>query len=158
MEEVTIEVTNVEEPGTVTLSTLQPQVGVVIMATLTDPDDPTNTDGTISESDATWQWYRGNIEIVGATTASYTPTAGDVGSILRATAMYDDGEGEDKTAQEDSAHAVRQAPASNVPPSFPDQDLNVNGDSDEIRQGKWRRTRPRARMWALPLQPVIPTY
>ena len=26
-EEVTIEVTNVEEPGTVTLSTLQPQVG-----------------------------------------------------------------------------------------------------------------------------------
>ena len=38
MEQVTIEVTNVEEPGTVTLSTLQPQVGVPITATLTDPD------------------------------------------------------------------------------------------------------------------------
>ena len=37
-EEVTIQVTNVEEPGTVTLSTLQPQVDVVIMATLDDPD------------------------------------------------------------------------------------------------------------------------
>ena len=37
-EELTIEVTNVEEPGTVTLSTLQPQVGVAITATLDDPD------------------------------------------------------------------------------------------------------------------------
>ena len=34
-EEVTIEITNVEEPGTVMLSTLQPQVEVgIIMATL----------------------------------------------------------------------------------------------------------------------------
>ena len=31
--------------------------------------------------------------------SSYTPTTGDVGSVLRATAMYDDGEDEDKTAQ-----------------------------------------------------------
>ena len=41
MEEVTIEVTNVDEPGTVTLSTLQPQLGVAIMATLADPDGVT---------------------------------------------------------------------------------------------------------------------
>ena len=34
---MTIEVTNVEEPGTVTLSTLQPQVGVAIVATLGRP-------------------------------------------------------------------------------------------------------------------------
>ena len=123
-EEVNIEVTNVEEPGTVMLSTLQPQVGVAITATLTDPDNATA--GTV-----TWQWYRGNSEIVGATDgagalmSSYTPTTGDVGSVLRATAMYDDGEDEDKTAQEDSAHAVRQAPESNIPPTFPDQDLVV---------------------------------
>ena len=39
MEPVTIEITNVEEPGTITLSTLQPQVGVAITATLTDPDE-----------------------------------------------------------------------------------------------------------------------
>ena len=58
--------------------------------------------------------------------SSYTPTTGDVGSVLRATAMYDDGEDEDKTAQEDSAHAVRQAPESNIPPTFPDQDLTQN--------------------------------
>ena len=125
-EVVTIEVTNVEEPGTVMLSTLQPQVGVVTTATLTDPDNAT-------ETTVTWQWYRGNSEIVGATDgagmlmSSYTPTTGDVGSVLRATAMYDDGEDEDKTAQEDSAHAVRQAPESNIPPTFPDQDLEDTG-------------------------------
>ena len=90
MEELTIEVTNVEEPGTVMLSTLQPQVDVAITATLTDPD-------TFGEGDAmlpsiSWQWYRGNSEIVGATNtgmieSSYTPTTGDVGSVLRATAI-----------------------------------------------------------------------
>ena len=125
-EAVMIKVTNVEEPGTVTLSTLQPQVGVAITAILTDPDNATNTT-------VTWQWYRGNSEIVGATDGAgafmspYTPTTGDVGSVLRATAMYDDGEDEDKTAQEDSAHAVRQAPESNIPPTFPDQDLEDVG-------------------------------
>ena len=36
---VTVEVTNVEEAGTVMLSTLQPQVGVGITATLTDLTD-----------------------------------------------------------------------------------------------------------------------
>ena len=126
-EELTIEVTNVEEPGTVMLSTLQPQVGVAITATLTDPDG--HRDAKLPT--VTWQWYRGNSEIVGATDgagmimSSYTPTTGDVGSVLRATAMYDDGEDEDKTAQEDSAHAVRQAPESNIPPTFPDQDLEM---------------------------------
>ena len=126
MESVTIEVTNVEEAGTVTLSTLQPQVGVAIMATLADPD-------AAKADTVTWQWYRGNSEIVGATDgadtimSSYTPTTGDVGSVLRATAMYDDGEDEDKTAQEDSAHAVRQAPEVNIPPTFPDQDLATGG-------------------------------
>ena len=126
-ETVTVEVTNVEEPGTVMLSTLQPQVGVAITATLTDPDTIEGTDLPT----VTWQWYRGNSEIVGATDgagelmSSYTPTTGDVGSVLRATAMYDDGEDDDKTAQEDSAHAVRQAPESNIPPTFPDQDLDT---------------------------------
>ena len=128
-EELMIKVTNVEEPGTVMMSTLQPQVGVAITATLTDPDTIEGTDLTA----VTWQWYRGNSEIVGATDgpgalmSSYTPTTGDVGSVLRATAMYDDGEDEDKTAQEDSAYAVRQAPESNIPPTFPDQNLTQDG-------------------------------
>jgi serralysin len=144
-EELTIEVTNVEEPGTVTLSTLQPQVGVAITATLTDPDNATATT-------VTWQWYRGNSEIVGATDgagalmSSYTPTTGDVGSVLRATAMYDDGEDEDKTAQEDSAHAVRQAPESNIPPTFPDQDLEAQNVQTAQTRTVAENTRLRARI------------
>ena len=35
-EEVTVSVTNVDEPGTITLSSLQPQAGVMLTATLTD--------------------------------------------------------------------------------------------------------------------------
>ena len=80
-----------------------------------------------------WQWYRGSSPITGAvdgassTTSTYSPTTGDVGSRLRARAMYDDGEDEDKTAQEDSANGVRRAPTSNTDPVFPDQDLNAPG-------------------------------
>ena len=48
-----IEVTNVEEPGTVTLSTLQPQVGVAITATLTDPDNATGPPSPGSGTGAT---------------------------------------------------------------------------------------------------------
>ena len=120
-EEVTIEVTNVEEPGTVTLNRLQPQVGVAITATLTDPDNI----GADNLASISWQWYRGNTPIAGGTngagaiTSVYTPAAGDIGSVLRATAMYDDAEGDDRTAEGDSAHAAREAPASNVPPTFP---------------------------------------
>ena len=49
---VTIEVTNVNEPGTVTLSTLQPQVERPITATLDDPDGR-------MRAPISWQWYQG---------------------------------------------------------------------------------------------------
>ena len=117
---VTIDVTNVDEPGTVTLSTLQPQLGEAITATLADPDNATDT--TIS-----WQWYRGTRAITNATdpqatlTTTYTPVAGDGGSRLRATASYNDGEGTDKTAQADSYRSIRNAPSTNTPPLFPVQ-------------------------------------
>ncbi|MDE0138764.1 MAG: cadherin domain-containing protein [bacterium] len=88
---VTITVTNVDEAGTVTLSTNQPQAPRQMSATLTDPD------GAISG--VTWQWSRaGGGDITGATSSSYTPVAGDIGSKLRATATYTDGHGADKTA------------------------------------------------------------
>ena len=127
---VTIEITNVDERGTVTLSTLQPQVAVEITATLSDPD--TATVGTV-----TWQWYRGSSPIAdaadgaGTITSDYTPDAGDVGSVLRATAMYDDAESEDKTARVDSYRSVRSAPAANTDPAFPDQNLGTTGNQTE---------------------------
>ena len=133
--DVTIEVTNVEEPGTVTLDTLQPQVDRVITAILTDPDT------IVAAGTVTWQWYRGSSPIasanggVGTINSSYTPTTGDLGSVLRATAMYDDDEGEDKTASKNSYRNIRSAPATNNAPTFPDQDFNMDG----VQTGQTRK-------------------
>ena len=115
---VTVEVTDVDEDGTVTLSTLQPQVDEEIMATLADPDN-------VTANTVAWQWYRGNSPITDATlgadtlTSSYTPAVGDVGNVLRARAMYDDGEDDDKTAEGNSYRSVRSAPQTNIEPVFP---------------------------------------
>ena len=120
---VTITVTNIDEPGTVTLSSAQPRVYAAFTATLTDPD------GSIS--DVTWQWESSSdgstywTAIGGATAATYTPAAGYAGNYLRATASYTDGEGPGKSAQEASAHAVRRPPASNRAPEFPSSETGV---------------------------------
>ena len=53
--DVTVTVTNVEETGTVTFSTLQPRVGVELTATLADAD--------LGITDLTWQWSIGNTDI-----------------------------------------------------------------------------------------------
>ena len=53
-EKVMVEVTNVEEPGKVTLSALRPQSATRFTATLTDPDGPT---GPITTG-VTWQWAK----------------------------------------------------------------------------------------------------
>ena len=120
-EDVEIEVTNVDEAGTVMLTTLQPQVEVELTATLVDSDV---VDGIV-----TWMWFRGNDIIAGAIGDTYTPMAGDVGSILKAKATYRDGEDteNDKNAEAASVHAVRAKPATNIAPTFPDQDLTMTG-------------------------------
>ena len=94
--DVTVTVTNVDEAGTLTLSTVQPRVGVPLTATLTD------IDGAVS--DVTWTWERGtgssvgNPETIeGADSATYTPTDDDAGDYLRATATsYTDPQGSDQ--------------------------------------------------------------
>ena len=114
--EVTIEVTNVDEPGTVTLSILQPQVGVELTATLSDSDVVSGT--------PTWMWFRGSSAIANATNAAYTPVTGDVGSKLKAKATYKDAEDaeDDKNAEGSSARSVRSVPTSgNILPVFPTQ-------------------------------------
>ena len=84
---VTINVTNVNETGTVTLSTDNPQVSVEITASVTDPDGVTNL---------TWQWQTAQViagpynDITGATNAAYTPQPADVNKFLRAFASYSD--------------------------------------------------------------------
>ena len=102
--DVSVTVTNVDEAGTVTLDSTQPQVGTALTASLTDPD------GTVSGE--SWQWSSSSDQnawanIVGATLASYTPVSGDVGNYLRATVSYTDGHGDSKSAQADAADAVQ---------------------------------------------------
>ena len=114
--DVTITVTNVEEPGTVTLSSTQPIVGTLLTATLTDPDDVSGS--------VTWSWESSpNMSswgpINGADTDAYEPVTADVGNYLRATASYDDALGSGKSAQVVSANRVRAAPTgTNALPQF----------------------------------------
>ena len=108
-----VTVTNVEEAGTVSISgTLSG--GEEITASLTDPD------GT--PSSVRWRWARGNTatgtfaNISGATAATYTLVADDVGKYLRATASYTDPEGSGKSAN----RVTGQVGAGNSEPTFDD--------------------------------------
>ena len=116
---VTINVVNVDEPGRVTLlpttpTTPPPVVGVELTANLSDPDG--NVAGVI------WQWASstdrstGWTDISGATSASYTTVAEDVGKHLRATATYTDGEGPGKSAQAVLENTVDSLPQPEVVP------------------------------------------
>ena len=127
---VTVEVTDVDEDGSVSLSTLQPQVGVELTATLTDQDARSGNDPIIN---STWKWEQSPamdgpwIVIVGATAAAYDPVAGVVAKYLRATVTYTDEHGADKTAMAVSAHAVRAEPAgTNSSPVFPGESTARN--------------------------------
>ena len=113
---VAINIQNVEEPGTVTLSAVQPQEGTSLETILEDDDEPTGI---------TWQWYRTSSRssigtaITNAASNSYTPDADDVGSYLRVVASYNDGFDTDNTAVAVSANRVQQAPPAPEPPVFP---------------------------------------
>ena len=77
MRDVTITITNVNEAGTVTLSSEQPKVGIALTATLEDPD------GVVADS-VKWTWHNGAVpsddnDISMATSDTYTPKMADVG-------------------------------------------------------------------------------
>ena len=111
---VTINLTNVDEAGTVTLPATFVG-GTEATASVTDPD------GTVSGE--SWRWARGDTatgsfsNIGGATSASYEPVAADVGKYLRATVTYTDPEGSGKTARAVSSSTVG---GSNAEPTFDD--------------------------------------
>ncbi len=128
---VTVEVTNVNETGTVTLvGTLSdgssaapagtpPQylVGAVLTATAKDGDikQPTQTftDSTATGvSGVTWRWYRGGTEITGtdAQDNTYTLQSADDGHRIRAVAYYIvDGNTNQEMAQETTDYPVLAA-------------------------------------------------
>ena len=139
---ITVVVTNVNEPGKVVLSSIQPAVGTPLTATVTDPDgDVTNV---------IYQWTSGPTEatadaedIDDATSATYTPTAGDpadeddtgdIGNFLRVKVFYNDPQGPDDTDTADtiedqrdvevvSKNAVRELPETNAAPVFTERSV-----------------------------------
>ena len=120
--DVTVEVTNVNEGGTVTLSARRPQTDIAFTAAVTDPDD-----GVVDEK---WQWSKASSkngfyrDIAMATAATYPPKDADAGSYLRATVTYEDAEGEGKSAMMESEFPSQRITGDNKPPKFADdQDL-----------------------------------
>ena len=135
-----------------------------LTATLTDPDGvadntpPITTQQTDLTTSATWKWERsrngrtGWTEIEVVTDSNdcnnnpdanvYIPVEDDEGYFLRATASYDDGEGEDKTAEMVSYLAVRPIPYSNNTPVFRDAEGMEMASDGEERCGELRGRRP----------------
>ena len=111
-EKVTVMVTDVDEPGIVTLLSVQPQVSIGLTAMLTDDDATTTQIGA-----AKWKWEHASTAngpwtpILTAKTSVYMPI-GVEDKYLRVTATYTDGHGSGKTAQAVSA-------ANNAAPVFP---------------------------------------
>ena len=110
--DVTVNVTDVDEAGSVSLNSAQPQVGTELTATLNDED------AGVSNTAWRWAWSSDGVSnwnnIASATSASYTPVDADLNQYLRATATYDDTHGTGKSVQAISTNAVQAAPVSRI--------------------------------------------
>ena len=100
---VTVNVTNVDEPGMVEVPVSEPRVGQLLTATVSDQDGGV---GSIE-----WKWERrpsggDRTPIPGATTRSYTPAREDNGHDLRVTAICRDGHGPGKAETYQFAESV----------------------------------------------------
>ena len=159
-EAVEVEVTNVDEDGTVKLSALQPASSVPFTATLTDIDGPTGLTNS-----AEWQWSRstrtsgGWTDIDKETSSSYIPDVDgtDSGYYLRAMATYRDkqspsGADNDKTASMVSANKVLALRTSNKALSSPRLWL-----MKALTRERWRRPRRRVSSWGIRSQPRTKT-
>ena len=110
---VTINVTDVDEPGTLALSQATPALDTPLTATLTEPDG-----GGVSSP--TWSWSSASTRtgsfstIPGANIATYRPVQTDVGRFLRATVSYTDSFRSGQTASQTADNAT----VSNPPPVF----------------------------------------
>ena len=151
--DVTIEVVDTEDVGEVSLSQRQPQVGIDVHATASDPDggvgikrwvwersaEITMDDGGTPSAECRDDPDTPGIEVVGswtpidgASSAVYTPKLADVGRCLRATAIYTDNVDD----ADEEATGVLEAPVqdnnpANAAPKFVDQDLNSPGDQSD---------------------------
>ena len=109
--EVTVNVTNEEEPGSVSLSTDTPRVGGEIMAIMFDDDD------IVVDTTVMWQWESSAdgsdpwTPIAGATADTYMVAEADGGMFVRVRVSYTDGYGNDEAVSDRTDNAVNVAPA-----------------------------------------------
>ena len=132
--ELTITVTNVNEPGMLVISPMQPQVGTELMAILTDEDN-------IAPGQGEWQWASSD-SMTGTFTdipersgdRTYRPTEDDLDKYLQATVEYVDRAGADlREVKAVSAYRVRvDTNTSNQDPKFPDQSTLTGVTTDLV--------------------------
>ena len=139
--DVTVAVTNSEEEGKIKLSSIQPAVETELTAMVTDPDG--------GVTNVKWQWQSAPTragswdDIDDATSATYTPTAGDpadkddtgdIGNYLRVAVTYNDAQMPDdksstnviegqRTLAAISKNAVRELPETNSAPVFTERSV-----------------------------------
>ena len=128
--DVTVTVTNEDDPGMVILSSEQPQDGIDLTAKLTDPDGASGSTPPLNAKEMTitgitWMWDSAVasdcsqvnestwqiIDRANAKSATYRPVLADVDDCLRATASYTDGHG----AQNSAAMGISQSGATEEP-------------------------------------------
>ena len=90
--DVAVEITNVEERGLITVSSLNPRRGVKITATVTDADKPITS--------INWEWEVGSDNLV-SDSDNFTPQTSHTNTLTLAL-TYTDGTGESKSDETDS--------------------------------------------------------
>ena len=159
---VTIRVTNVDEPGMVLTNVEEPRVGQTVRLNVEDEDGGENV--------REWKWERGEPNspcgtvdsptvttwetISGATNSSYTPTVADQAHCIRVTAFYNDRAGTGRTEQFLTPNSVEIGPFFTAdPPTYRLEENTAEGRNIGRVQGpplqqrrgsdlppKWRRS------------------
>ena len=133
--DLTINVTNVDEPGTVTISPLQPQIGTLLRATLSDSD--------VQVGFGQWKWASSESGLPGTFTDltawvdenlnsnayTYRPVDADLDKYLQVSVRYKDRVDDTiKTEDTVSTYTVRKdIVTSNADPKYPDQRILDGG-------------------------------
>ena len=119
--DVTVAVTDVNEPEVLTLSDPSPLIGLDFTAAFKGTGD--NVDNV---QPPTWAWKRSmsrsgaGTDITGATAATYRPVGADRNHYLRVTVSYNDGHGHSmKTLSKVSDFTTKPDSGTNTPPAFP---------------------------------------
>ena len=146
--QLTVNVTNVDEGGMVTVSPLQPQIGTLLRATLSDSD--------VQVGFGQWKWASSESGLPGTFTDltawvdenlnsnanTYRPVDDDLDKYLQVSVRYKD-RVDDTIKDEDtvSAYTVRKdIVTSNADPKYPDQRILEGGTT--IERGETRRYIP----------------